>query len=51
MYRIRENKMFDARWLKRDGTWGTRTEAAKFSTQNAAEKFAQKHGIETYGIF
>lgn len=51
-YRIRENVLFNARYLKRDGTWGTWKEAAKFASQDAATKFADEHiQGDTYGLF
>lgn len=53
-YRIRQGSFTEDRYLKRDGTWGAWDEAAKFSTQDAAERFVEKHKAtvgDNYGIF
>lgn len=49
--RIRQNSLVRSRYLKRDGTWGEWKDAAKFSTQDAAEAFAKKKGVDDYGLF
>lgn len=50
-YRIRKNSLVENFYLGRDGKWTTWAKAARFSTVEALERFAEKHGIEVYGIF
>lgn len=38
-------------YLSRDGKWTTWPKAAKFSNDDAAERFADKHGATGYGLF
>lgn len=38
-------------YLGRNGAWTTWWKAATFSSQEAAEKFAKKCGVEVFGIF
>ena len=49
-YRIRQNGTQGV-YLTRQGLWGVWKEAAKFSTQEAAAKFAAQHNIGVYGLF
>lgn len=48
---IRENTMLNARYLDRQGNWNSWEKRATFNTQDAAERFATKHGITTFGLF
>lgn len=48
---VRENKLNDARYLQRDGTWGDYRTRARYYSQSAADKAATRAGIEVYGIF
>lgn len=38
-------------YLSRSGEWTTWQHAAKFSSDTAAERFAEKHGVTGYGLF
>ncbi len=51
VYRIRKNSMAEDLYLGRDGKWTTWAKGAKFSTVEALEIFAEKWGVEVYGIF
>lgn len=48
---IRENVMSGARYLNAKGQWGPWGEARRFAAGDAAELFAARYGIETYGLF
>lgn len=50
-YRIRMNSLTEDLYLDRQCRWTEWRLAATFSSQNAAEKFAAKHGIVVYGLF
>ena len=51
-YRIRKGSLTENLYLTKDGTWANWAKAKKFTTQDAADKFAQKHGIgKNYGLF
>lgn len=50
-YRIRKNSLTESVYLDRQGRWNERHLAATFNSQEAAERFAAKHGILVYGIF
>lgn len=50
-YRIRKNSLTEELFLGRDGQWTTWEKAAKFSSQDAAEEFAKRWGIDVFGIF
>ena len=49
--KIRKNSLTDNRYLDRQGRWVAWKVAAWFSSDRAAERFAQQHGIEVYGLF
>ena len=51
VYRIRKNSLTEDVYLGRDGKWTSWQRAARFSTVEALERFAEKYGIEVYGIF
>ena len=42
--------MTEDSYLGRDGKWTTWERAARFSTVTALERFAEKWGVEVYGI-
>jgi hypothetical protein len=48
--RIRKNSLSEDVFLSRQGEWVSWKLAAQFASQNAAEKFAHKHGIEIFGL-
>jgi len=50
MTRIRKNGL-DELYLSRAGQWVEWKLAAKFSSENAAERFAIAHGVEIFGLF
>lgn len=50
-YRIRKNSLVEDVYLGRDGKWTTWEKAAKFRSIIALERFAEKCGIEVFGIF
>lgn len=49
--RIRKGGFREELYLNRKGQWGAWKHAAIFTTQAAAESFAEKHGITDYGLF
>ena len=49
--KIRKNSLTEALYLDRQGRWVPWKDAAWFCSQEAAERFAQKHGIELFGLF
>lgn len=48
---IRKNEIKEDLFLQRNGSWGAYRTRARFHSHNAAEKAAERHGIEVYGIF
>ena len=50
-YRVRKNSLIEDLYLDRHGQWTNWKNAAMFSSQDAAEKFAHKCGITVFGIF
>ena len=49
--KIRKNSLADNLCLDRQGRWVSWKNADWFSSDQAAERFAEKHGIEIYGLF
>lgn len=49
--RIRKGGFHEESYLNRKGRWGAWKHAAIFTTQAAAESFAEKYGITDYGLF
>lgn len=49
--KIRMNGLTDNRYLDRQGRWVPWKQAAWFSSDRAAERFAQQHGIDVFGLF
>ena len=49
--RIRRGGFRQELYLNRKGKWGKWQDAAVFSGQHAADKFAEKHGITDHGLF
>ena len=49
--RIRKTSLVEDLYLDRQRQWTTWKKAAKSKSQEAAEAFAVKHGIEVYCIF
>ena len=49
--RIRKGGFRVEHYLSRKGTWEKRQDAAVFSSQEAADRFAEKHGIPDHGLF
>jgi hypothetical protein len=49
--KIRKNSLTEDVYLDRQGRWVPWREAAWFHSDQAAERFAQKHGIEVFGLF
>ena len=49
--RIRKGGFQQELYLNRKGTWGKWQDAAVFSSQHSADKFAEKHGITDHGLF
>jgi hypothetical protein len=49
--KIRKNSLPDNLYLDRQGRWVSWKDAAWFSSERAAERFAQRHGIEFFGLF
>lgn len=49
--RIRKGGFWHERYLSRQGTWSSWENAAVFTSQDAADAFAERHGIRNYGLF
>ena len=49
--KIRKNSLTDNRYLDRQGRWVPWKQAAWFSNDRAAERFAQQHGVPVFGLF
>ena len=49
--RIRKGGFERELYLDRKGKWVSWKDAAVFSSQSAADKFARRHGITNYGLF
>lgn len=49
--KIRMNSLTDNRYLDRQGRWVPWKQAAWFASDRAAERFAQQHGIDVFGLF
>ncbi len=49
--KIRRNSLTDNHYLDCHGRWVPWKNADWFSSDQAAERFAQKHGIEVFGLF
>ena len=49
--RIRKGGFRREPYLSRKATWGKWQDAAVFSSQQAADRFAEKHGINDHGLF
>ena len=49
--KIRKNSLSENLYLDRQGRWVPWKQAAWFNSEDAAERYAQQHGIETYGLF
>jgi len=49
--KIRKNSLTENLYLDRQGRWVPWKDAAWFSSDQAAERFAQKHGIKVFGLF
>jgi len=49
--RIRKGGFREELYLSRNGTWEKWQDAAVFSSQEAADRFAEKHEITDHGLF
>ena len=49
--KIRKNSLTENLYLNRQGQWVPWKDAAWFSSQEAAERFAERHGIKDLGLF
>ncbi len=49
--RIRKGGFREELYLSRKGTWEKWQNAAVFTSQEAADRFAEKHGITDHGLF
>jgi len=49
--KIRRNSLTEGLYLNRQGRWVLWKDAAWFRSQEAAERFVQKHDIELFGLF
>jgi len=49
--KIRKNSLTENLYLDRQGHWVPWKQAAWFSSDQAAERFAAKHGIKVFGLF
>jgi hypothetical protein len=49
--KTRKNSLTEGLYLDRQGRWVSWKDAAWFHSQEAAERFAQTQGIDTFGLF
>jgi hypothetical protein len=49
--KVRKNSLTENLYLDRQGRWVPWKDAAWFSSDEAAERFAQEHGVEFFGLF
>ena len=49
--KVRKNSLTEGLYLDRQGRWVPWKDAAWFSSQEAADRFAQKQGITIFGLF
>ena len=49
--RIRKGGFREELFLSRKGTWGKWRDAAVFTSQHVADRFAEKHEITDHGLF
>ncbi|MGO8746208.1 MAG: hypothetical protein ACLQNE_09480 [Thermoguttaceae bacterium] len=49
--KIRKNSLTENLYLDRQGQWASWKNAAWFSSEQAAERFANRHGIKVFGLF
>jgi hypothetical protein len=49
--KIRINSLTKNLYLNRQGQWVPWKDAAWFASQEAADRFAKKHGVKVYGLF
>jgi hypothetical protein len=49
--KIRKNSLTENLYLDRQSRWVPWKHAAWFSSERAAERFVQQHGIEVFGLF
>jgi hypothetical protein len=49
--RIRKNSLFENVYLDRQDRWVPWKYAAWFSSDESAERFAKRHGVEVFGLF
>ena len=49
--RIRKNSLMENVYLDRQGRWVPWKDAVSFSSDEAAERFAERHGVEGFGLF
>jgi hypothetical protein len=49
--KVRINSLTDNLYLDRQGRWVPWKNAAWFHSDRTAERFAQQHGVEVFGLF
>lgn len=48
---IRKNSLTEELYIQKDGSWGPHKTAKRFASDDAAERYAAKTGLEVYGLF
>ena len=48
---IRKNQISPDLYLNAAGRWGAYRNAKRFRSQDRAEQFARRHGVQTFGLF
>lgn len=48
---VRKNQISPDLYLNPAGRWGDYGKAKRFRTQDAAERFAHRHGVKVFGLF
>lgn len=49
--KIRKNSLAENLYLDRQGCWVPWKQATWFNSDNAADQFAHRHGIDVFGLF
>ena len=49
--KVRKNSLAENLYLDRQGRWVPWKNAAWFSSDQAAERFAEQHGVKVFGLF
>ncbi len=48
---VRKNSICEEKYLNASGKWGSYSGARRFPNDDAAERFARRHGVKVFGLF